>query len=280
VSVLIVAEVGINANGSVDLAKQLIHVAKQAGADYVKFQKRTIDLCYTPLELSKLRESPFGSTNGDLKRGLEFSPSAYDQIDAACQREGIRWTASAWDATSIDFINYYKPDFLKIPSALLTAHYLLRWYARTGRNLVLSTGMSTLDEIRSALLTLDPEMSITASLMLLACTSTYPCPLEEVNLRQIETLRDNFDLPIGFSSHTTSPWPCLGAVALGAGMIEAHITLDRTMFGSDQAASLEPQAFTKLCTEIRDMEKALGDGKKVVWPSEVPIREKLRYNRP
>lgn len=276
-SVKIIAEIGINHNGSVDLAKQLIHVAAKAGADYVKFQKRTLDLCYTPEELAKPRQSPFGETNGDLKRALEFSPAQYDQLDIACHDAGIRWTASPWDIPSLEFIAWYQPDFIKIPSALITDSVLLQHAAKTNLPLVLSTGGSDLQTIEQAMVYMDPTE--VPEVTLLACTMTYPCPLEEINLRQIRTLQRHFGVPVGFSSHSTSPWPCLGAVALGATMIEVHVTLDRTMFGSDQAASLEPKAFTKLCEEIRDMEKALGDGVKRVQPGEDACIKKLRRVR-
>lgn len=270
-AVEIIGEIGINANGSIDLAKQLIGMALEAGASCIKLQKRDVDLTYSPEELAQPRTSPFGQTNGDLKRGLEFSRADYDEIDRYCKALGMQWTASCWDVPSVEFIASYQPPFLKIPSARLTDLDLLDAYAATGLPLILSTGMSTIEEIDRAVVELD-----NTDLTLLACTATYPCPLEEINLLQIPTLRARYGLPIGFSSHCKSPWPCLGAVALGATVVEVHITMAHELFGSDQASSLEPIAFGKLCTEIRDMEKAMGDGVKQVYASEQPIKAKLR----
>lgn len=274
--VYIIAEIGINHNGDLGLAKCLMQHAKAAGANAVKFQKRTIEAVYTPEELAKPRLSPWGTTNGELKRKLEFTRADYDEIAAYAASLGLDWFASAWDPASIRFLSDYRPPYLKIPSALLTNDPLLTAYRETGIPLILSTGMSTVEEIDHAVSLLTDDLKDADSLTLLHCTSAYPCALEEVNLLAIPTLRGRYGLPVGFSSHTKAFWPCLGAVALGATMVEAHVTLDHTLFGTDQAASIEPEGFKKLCLEIRDLETCLGDGQKRIYPSEVPIREKLR----
>ncbi len=271
--VYVICELGINHNGSLDLAKQLIDAAKEAGADAVKFQKRTIEAVYTAEELAQPRESPFGTTNGDLKRGLEFDASQYADLDRYCRRVGLPWSASAWDVESVSFLASFGVPWLKIPSALITNLALLDAYAATGLPLYLSTGMSTHEEVVSAMQYLHARTS--NRVLPLACTSTYPCPPSELNLLYIRTLRHLYGAA-GFSSHCVSPWPVLGAVALGASVIEAHLTLDRTSFGSDQAASLEPKAFQKLVEEIRTLEVALGDGQKKVYLSEEPVKAKLR----
>jgi N-acetylneuraminate synthase len=271
-SVYIIAEIGINHNGDLPLAKSLIHAAHEAGADAVKFQKRTVDVVYTPEELAQPRQSPFGTTNGELKRRLEFDWQAYKQIDNCCRDYGITWSASCWDPFSVRFIDSFNPPWLKIPSALITNWTLLDAYVETKKLLYLSTGMSTAEEVADAM---EYIRSRGGRVIPLACTSTYPCPPSELNLLYIRTLKYLYD-HAGFSSHCVSPWPALGAVALGAEVIEAHLTLDRTMFGSDQAASLEPKAFAKMVEEIRTLEVALGDGEKKVYDSERPVKAKLR----
>lgn len=269
--VYVIAELGINHCGSLDLAKQLIDAAVWAGADAVKFQKRTVEVVYTAGELVKPRESPFGTSNGDLKRGLEFGKPEYDAIDWYCKGKGIEWFASCWDEESLEFIAGYYPPYLKIASACLTNTLLLAYHRQIGIPVIASTGMSTLEEIDRAVDTLGTSLHT-----LLHCNATYPTKVEELNLSAIWTLQDRYSVPIGFSSHAVSPWPALMAVCTGATMVEAHLTLDRTLWGSDQAASLEPAAFKKLVEEIRTYEIALGNGDKVVYPSELPIREKLR----
>ena len=269
---LCVAEIGINANGSVDLAKQLITVAADAGCDAVKFQKRTVDVVYTPEELAKPRDSVFGTTNGDLKRGLEFGECEYRQIADHCASEGIMWTASPWDVASVDFLERFGVPFYKIASASLTDTALLRrivdiWW----RPVVLSTGMSSPDEIHQAVNTLGA-----GRLVLLHCTSSYPTPPDETNLLAMSGLRAKYPFPIGFSSHEQGTAITLAAVALGACVIERHITLDRTLWGSDQSVSLEPDELCDLVLSIRTIEAAMGDGIKTVYGSEIPIREKLR----
>jgi N-acetylneuraminate synthase len=271
--VYVVAEIGINHNGGLETAKRLIDAAVLAGASAVKLQKRTVDVVYTPEELARPRESPFGSTNGDLKRGLEFGQREYEVIDLYCKERGIVWFASPWDEASVDFLEQFAPPCYKVASASITDHGLLRHIASKGRPVILSTGMSTLEQIEDAVI---GELA-TVPLVLLACTSTYPCPPEELNLRFIQTLQAEFPgVPVGFSSHAVSPVPPLVAASLGACMVEAHITLDRSMYGSDQAASLEPSGFAWMVKHIRSLEHIMGDGVKRVYESEIPVRDKLR----
>lgn len=270
----IIAEIGINHNGSLETAKALIDAATAAGCDAVKLQKRTVEEVYTPEELAKPRESVFGRTNGDLKRGLEFDQAQYQAIDDYCRMRGIAWSASCWDAASVAFIAAYQPPWLKIPSALLTDLALLETYAATGIPLLLSTGMSTWEEIDAAYMAVyDRDVPLT----LLHCHSSYPSPLDELNLACLQSFKARYPgVRVGYSSHTVSPWPCLMAAVSGAEVVEFHLTLDRTMWGSDQAASLEPHAATKLVEEIRTWERVKGDGVKRVYPSELPAKAKLR----
>ncbi len=271
-SIYVIAEIGINHNGSLETALRLIDAAKEANCQAVKFQKRTIEAVYTEEELSKPRDSVFGRTNGDLKRGLEFSKEDFSHLFAYARQSGLDCSASCWDEHSVVCIASFSPPWLKIPSALITNEELLEAYAATKRPLYLSTGMSTAKEVSDAMSFLDSKG---CDVFPLACTSTYPCPPSELNLLYVRTLIGLYGRA-GFSSHCVSPWPVLGAVALGATVVEAHLTLDRTLFGSDQASSLEPKAFTKMVEEIRTLETALGTGEKIVYPSEIPIREKLR----
>jgi N-acetylneuraminate synthase len=267
----IVAEVGINHNGDLELAKKLIRAAADSGCDAVKFQKRTVDIIYTPEELDKPRESPFGLTNGDLKRGLEFGYDEYVEIDRYCRKIGIMWFASCWDEESVDFIAQFSPLVYKIASASLTDDNLLHHHRSKGKPIALSTGMSTLKEIDHSVETLGRE-----ELVLLHCTSTYPARIEELNLRVIPILAKRYDIPIGYSGHEVGLYTSLAAVVLGACYLERHITLDRAMWGSDQASSVEPQGFIRLVKDIRAVENALGDGIKRVYESELPFMNKLR----
>jgi N-acetylneuraminate synthase len=267
----IVAEIGINHNGSVEIAKKLIDAASLAGCDAVKFQKRTLDVVYTPEELAKPRENPFGATNGDLKRGLEFGEKEYKEIDAYCRDKNILWFASCWDEGSVDFMERFDPPCYKIASASLTDDNLLRHHRRYGRPIIVSTGMSTQEEIDHAVEVLGRD-----NLILLHCTSTYPSQVEELNLSAIRAMRESYGVPVGYSGHEVGLAPSIGAAALGACMIERHITLDRAMWGSDQAASVEWQGFWRLVKDIKALEKAMGDGVKRVYESEVPIITKLR----
>jgi len=267
----VIAEIGINHNGDIDLAKRLISVAVAAGCDAVKFQKRSVDVVYTPEELAKPRESPFGNTNGDLKRGLEFGQEEYDDIDAYCKAVQIDWFASCWDEQSVNFINQYDVPCFKIASASLTDDNLLRHTRATGKPLILSTGMSTLDEIDHALDVLGKK-----DLILLHACSTYPALYEELNLRAIPKLRERYALPVGYSGHETGIPSTVAAVVLGACCVERHITMDRAMWGSDHAASLEPNGITRVVRDIRLIEQSLGDGEKRVFEREYPIIKKLR----
>ena len=267
----VVAEIGINHNGDVGLAKKLIDAAGLTGCEAVKFQKRTIEVVYSAEELARPRESPFGSTNGDLKRGLEFGYEEYAEIDQCCREKGMLWYASCWDEGSVDFIKQFDPPCYKIASACLTDDGLLRHHRRFGRPIILSTGMSTLEQIDHAVEVLGRE-----NLIILHCTSTYPSRLEELNLRVIHALAERYNVPVGYSGHEVGLSPSLAAAVLGACMVERHITLDRAMWGSDQAASVEPHGIARLVRDIHAVETALGDGVKRVWPSEVPVMNKLR----
>ncbi len=270
----VVAEIGINHNGDLDLARELIRTAAEAGCEAVKLQKRTVDVVYTPEELAQSRESVFGSTNGDLKRGLELGLEQYQAIDACCREHGLAWFASCWDEASVDFIERFEPPCYKIASASLTDEALLRHHRRLGRPIILSTGMSTIEEIDRAVEILGHE-----DLILLHCTSTYPARAEELNLRAIHTLEERYGVPVGYSGHEVGLSTTIAAATLGAVMVERHITLDRAMWGSDQAASVEPQGFARLVRDIRTIEQALGDGVKRVYDSEIPVLRKLRRVR-
>lgn len=267
----VIAEIGINHNGDIELAKKLIDAAVLAGCDAVKFQKRTVDVVYTEEELARPRENPFGETNGDLKRALEFGEEEYREIDAYCKQKDILWTASCWDEASIDFIEQFSPAFYKVASASLTDDELLKKYKATGRPIVLSTGMSSLEEIDHAVDVLGKD-----NLVILHCTSTYPSQVDEINLNAIPAMVERYNVPIGYSGHEVGLATSLAASVVGACVVERHITLDRAMWGSDQAASVEPSGFIRLVRDIHSVESAMGDGKKVVYDSEVPIREKLR----
>jgi N-acetylneuraminate synthase len=268
----ITAEIGINHNGDIDLAKQLINVAVGAGCTAVKFQKRTIDVVYSAEELAKPRENPFGPTNGDLKRGLEFEIEEYKEIDRYCREVKVDWFASCWDEGSVDFIAQFDVPCFKIASACLTDDNLLRHTRAVGKPILLSTGMSTLDEIDHAI-----EILGKKDLILLQACSTYPAYYEELNLRVIDTLLDRYGLPVGYSGHETGLPSSVAAMVMGACIIERHITLDRSMWGSDHAASLEPNGITRLVRDIRLIEKSMGDGVKRVLEREQPIIKKLRW---
>jgi N-acetylneuraminate synthase len=267
----IIAEIGINHNGDIALAKQLIDVAFAARCSAVKFQKRTIDVVYSQEELARPRESPFGTTNGDLKRGLEFGAFAYAEIDVYCREIGMPWFASCWDEEAVAFIDRFHPPCYKIASASLTDDNLLRHTRAKGRPLILATGMSTLEQIDHAV-----EVLGTQDLILLHACSAYPAHYEELNLRAITTLRAQYGIPVGYSGHETGIPSSVAAAALGACVVERHITLDRAMWGSDHAASLEPNGITRLVRDIRLIEQAYGDGVKRVLPREEEIMKKLR----
>jgi len=267
----IIAEIGINHNGSLDLAKKLIDMAIDCGCDAVKFQKRTIDIVYSKEELAKERPSVFGTTNGDLKRGLEFGFKEYSEIDKYCKDKGILWFASCWDEEAVDFIDQFNPPCYKIASASITDDELLKHTRSKGKPILLSTGMSTLEQIEHAVEVLGKE-----NLIIYHCTSTYPSNNNEQNLSVIPFLKQKFNCPIGFSGHERGITPSIMAVVLGACSVERHITLDRTNWGSDQAASLEKNGLFRMIRDIRQIPEMLGDGVKKVFEREIPIIEKLR----
>ena len=267
----VIAEIGINHNGDIDLAKRLISVAVAAGCDAVKFQKRTVEIVYSREELEKPRESPFGTTNGDLKRGLELDYYDYQEIDSYCRSSKIVWFASCWDEKSVDFIDRFSPPCYKVASASLTDDHLLRHTRATGKPVLLSTGMSTLEQIDHAV-----EVLGTENLVLLHACSTYPAYYEELNLRAIPIMRDRYGVPVGYSGHETGIASTVAAAVLGACCVERHITLDRSMWGSDHAASLEPNGISRVVRDIRLVEQAMGDGVKRVYEREHPIIKKLR----
>ena len=267
----IVAEIGINHNGSLDLVRKLIAGSVIAGCDAVKFQKRTVDVVYTAEELARSRENPFGKTNGDLKRGLEFEKDQYETIDAYSKGHTILWFASAWDEASVDFLEQFNPPCYKIASASLTDDNLLKHHRQYDRPMIISTGMSTLDEIDHAV-----DILGTENLLIMHCTSTYPSKPEELNLQVIQTLKERYQVPVGYSGHETGLATTMAAVAMGACCIERHITLDKSLWGSDQSASIDISDFMQLVRDIRTFEIAHGDGVKCVYDSEITIRTKLR----
>lgn len=269
--VFVIAEIGINHNGDINIAKKLIDVAVAAGCDAVKFQKRTIEIVYRPEELAKPRENPFGPTNGDLKRGLEFGEKEYEEIDRYCKEKGIIWFASPWDVKSVDFLEKFDVPCYKIASACLTDDELLKYIKSKGKPIILSTGMSSVEQIKHAVEILEED-----NLVLLHCTSTYPSADEELNLKVIPWLKENFNCPIGYSGHEVGVYSSLVAVVLGACAVERHITIDRAMWGSDQAASLETNGLNRLVRDVRLVPLWLGDGKKRVFESEKTILQKLR----
>ncbi len=267
----LVGEIGINHNGDLEIARQLIELAAKNGFDAVKFQKRTIDVVYTQEELARLREHPWGTTNGELKQRLEFGEKEYAAIDGYCRELGIAWFVSCWDEGSVDFIEKFDPPAYKIASASLTDDALLRHTRATKKPIILSTGMSTLEQIDHAVEVLGKH-----DLIVLHSTSTYPATYEELNLRVMPKLAERYGVPVGYSGHESGIASSVGAVALGANMLERHITMDRAMYGSDQAASLGPSGVEKLVRDVRLMEASLGDGVKRVFEREVPIAKKLR----
>jgi len=268
----IVAEIGINHNGDLGIAKELIQAGRHAGVDAVKFQKRTPELCVPPDQRNQMRETPWGYISYiDYRYKVELTEKEYDEVDRYAREIGMDWFASVWDEPSVDFLEKYNPIAYKVPSASLTDNNLLKHLRQTGRPLILSTGMSTLDQIKSAVNLIGEE-----NLVITHATSAYPCDPYELNLRMIHTLRDLFNCPIGYSGHEVGLVTSAVAVGLGACMIERHITLDRALWGSDQAASVEPGGFEKLVKYIRVTEAAVGDGVKKVYESEISSLRKLR----
>ena len=272
--VFITAEIGINHNGDIEIAKKLIDIAKQCGCDAVKFQKRTVEKVYSKDVLDAPRESPWGETNREQKLGLEFNKQEYDEIDSYCKQKKIEWYGSAWDLDSQLFLREYDLKHNKVASAMLTNLELLKMIAEERKNTFISTGMSTMEQISNAVKIF---RDVDCPFELLHTNSTYPMKLEEANLKCIETLRKEFDCDVGYSGHeTTSYLICIAAVMLGATSIERHITLDRSMYGSDQSASLEKAGLERLTRDIKRLDVILGDGVKRVSDSEISIMKKLR----
>lgn len=268
----VIGEIGINHNGDVDIARQLIDVAAAAGCQAVKFQKRTPEICVPLEQQSKIRQTPWGElTYLDYKKRVEFGEDEYGEIAKYTQDAGLQWFASPWDVPSVDFLESFDVVTHKVASASVTDHELLRALAATGKPIILSTGMSTLEEIDAAVEILGEDQ-----LVILHSTSTYPMPEGEANLRTIETLRDRYGVPVGYSGHERGLQVSLAAVTLGAVAVERHITLDRAMWGSDHAASLEPTGLEHLVRDIRVIEEAIGDGVKRVFPGEEEPRKRLR----
>lgn len=267
----IIAEIGINHNGDIEIAKKLIDLAFVAGCNAVKFQKRTVDIVYTKEELDKPRESPFGETNRDLKYGLEFEKEEYNIIDQYCREKGIQWFASCWDEQSVDFIDNYNVPCFKIASASLTDDDLLLHIKSKGRPIILATGMSTIEQVDHAVNILGKK-----NLIILHSCSTYPADYNDLNLKVIHSFRERYGVPIGYSGHETGLPSSVAAVAMGACAIERHITLERSMWGSDQAASLGTSGIIRLVRDIRLAETSMGDGIKRVTEGELPIMKKLR----
>lgn len=272
-SVYVIAEIGINHNGSLDVAKKLIDGAAFSGADAVKFQKRTPELCVPRDQWEIERDTPWGRmTYIDYRHKVEFNEEQYAEIDRYCREKGIHWFASPWDEAAVDFLEKFEPVVYKMASASLTDNELLKKVKSTGKPVMLSTGMSTMEQVEAAI-----ELVGTENLLLAQSTSTYPCKLEELNLKVIDTFKSLYPgVPIGYSGHETGLAPTFAAVALGASFIERHITVDRAMWGSDQAASVEIMGFFRLVSNIRDIEKSLGDGVKKVFDSELGSIKKLR----
>lgn len=270
--VYVIGEIGINHNGDVEIAKKLLDVALEAGAQAVKFQKRTPEISTPKSQRDKIRQTPWGEmTYLEYKYKVEFEQEQYAEIDEYAKSKGMQWFASPWDVPSVAFLESFDVPTYKVASASVTDHELLRAMKDTGKPIILSTGMSTLEQIDAAVEILDQD-----KLVILHSTSTYPLPPEEANLRAITTLRERYGVPVGYSGHETGLQISIAAVALGAAAVERHITLDRAMWGSDQAASLEPKGVENLVRDIRVLEKALGDGQKRVMPGEVSKIESLR----
>ena len=269
----IIAEIGINHNGNLEIAKEMIDAAVHAGADAVKFQKRTPEVSTPPEQQKQMRETPWGYiTYLDYRLKVEFDNAQYREIDRHCKEKGIAWLVSVWDESSVQFMERFDTPAYKVPSASLTDHTLLKHVRKTGKPMIISTGMSTMAQIHKAIDVVGDE-----NLAIMHCTSTYPCEPEELNLKMVETLRKEFpNNPIGYSGHEVGLVPSAVAVALGASMVERHLTLDRAMWGSDQAASVEPGGFERLVKYIRVTEASLGDGVKKVYDSEKPSIARLR----
>jgi N-acetylneuraminate synthase len=269
----ITAEIGINHNGDLNLAKKLIDTAVIAGCDAVKFQKRTVDKVYTQEYLDGPRESPWGHTQREQKEGLEFGAEEYAIIDAYCKEKGIEWFASAWDVDSQIFLQQYNLKYNKIASAMLTNEELLETVAKEGRYTFIATGMSTYEEIDHAV---EIFKKYDCPFELMHCNSTYPMFNSDANLKLIQALKERYHCKVGYSGHETGTLVSTCAVAMGATSIERHITLDKTMYGSDQKASIEPYELWRLVKDIRETELIIGTGEKVLSEAEQEVKKKLR----
>jgi len=269
----IIAEIGINHNGDMNIAKKLIDIAAVAGCDAVKFQKRNPDVCVPEHQKNVMRDTPWGQmTYLEYKHRVEFGKEQYDEIDAYCKEKEIDWSASPWDLDSLDFLNGYDIPFIKIPSAMLTNDELLKESVKTGKKIILSVGMSTEKEIDHAVNILKGAKEFA----LLHCNSTYPAPIEELNLSAIQTLKQKYGCEVGYSGHEFRLGTSVASIYLGASIIERHITLDRTMWGTDHMSSVEPQGLIKLVKGVRELEQAYGDGVIRITDSQIPVRNKLR----
>ena len=270
----IIAEIGINHNGDLDIAKRLIDIATLSGCDAVKFQKRNPDVCVPEHQKNVMRDTPWGTmTYLEYKYKVEFEKAEYDEIDRYCKEKGIAWSASPWDLDSLEFLTQYDLPFIKLPSAMLTNYELVEACAKSGKRVILSTGMSTEEEIDTAV---DTIKRFTSDFAILHCNSTYPAPIEELNLSTIKTLKDKYNCEVGYSGHEFRIGTTVASVYLGATILERHITLDRTMWGTDHLSSVEPQGLIKLVKGVRELEEAFGDGIIQVTESEKIIRNKLR----
>lgn len=269
----IIAEIGINHNGDINIAKRLIDIASVAGCNAVKFQKRNPDVCVPEHQKNVMRDTPWGKmTYLEYKHKIEFGKEQYDEIDSYCKEKEISWSASPWDLDSLDFLNGYDIPFIKIPSAMLTNDELLIESVKTGKKIILSVGMSTEKEIDRAVSIVKKAKEFA----ILHCNSTYPAPIEELNLSAIQTLKQKYGCEVGYSGHEFRLGTSVASIYLGASIIERHITLDRTMWGTDHMSSVEPQGLIKLVKGIRELEQAFGDGVIRITDSQVPVRNKLR----
>tara|TARA_Y100000385_G_scaffold291688_1_gene371373 strand:+ start:2532 stop:3377 length:846 start_codon:yes stop_codon:yes gene_type:complete len=274
--IYVIAEIGINHNGSLEIAKQLIDIAKVAGCDVVKFQKRNPDVCVPEHQKKIIRDTPWGKmTYLDYKYKVEFNKSDYDEIDEYCKSKDIHWSASPWDIDSLNFLIEYDIPFIKIPSALLTNLQLIKESAKKSKELIISTGMSTMEEVDLAVEAIKNANS-NCKYSILHCNSTYPAPIEDLNLKCIQTLEKKYNCPVGYSGHEFGLTTTIASICMGATIIERHITLDRTMWGTDQMCSVEPQGLIKLVRGIKELSLAIGDGEKRVTEKEKEIRKKLR----
>ncbi len=272
----IIAEIGINHNGNVEIAKKLIDMAKACGADAVKFQKRTIDIVYDQDLLASPRQSPWGDTQRAQKEGLELSRKEYNEINTYCKENDISWSTSAWDEKSQEFLREYDMPFNKIASAMLTHKLLLEMVAEEGKHTFISTGMSDFETIDNAV---DIFEKKNCPFTLMHCVSIYPCPDDWCNVKMIETLKKRYNCPVGYSGHEHGIQPSVLAVAMGTVAVERHITLDRSMYGSDQSASLEKRGLELLVRDTREAVQILGTGEKIIIPEEEKVAYKLRYFR-